>query len=330
MYDGVDVLQTRYYIKINIKTYVNKIFEPYFATRMKTPYPTPAWLTPLSLDATWLKKFNAAIGDPNSKAQAKLAKKMHVNYRSGVGKLIWAMTTCQPDLAYASVKLSQSNFCPHELHFHSIKHALNFLYNSRDNGLYFWQTTPRDKLPKGPLLKINSNKQDILLDDCPQFDATIAHTYADSDWATCVKIRRSFGSLCIHLAGGTIAYKCKFQPMVAGSSTEAEFVAACNTGKMILFVRSVLCDLDIPQEAATLLYKDNNGCSAMGNEQKPTTRTCHIDIKYFTLCKWIERDLLLLDRIDTSINMADHLTKALQPLLFHCHADFLLGQVPPQ
>ncbi len=27
--------------------------------------------------------------------------------------------------------------------------------------------------------------------------------------------------------------------------------------------------------------------------------------------------------------MADHLTKALQPILFHRHADFLLGHVPP-
>jgi hypothetical protein len=27
--------------------------------------------------------------------------------------------------------------------------------------------------------------------------------------------------------------------------------------------------------------------------------------------------------------MADHLTKALQPTLFHHHADFLLGHIPP-
>ncbi len=44
---------------------------------------------------------------------------------------------------------------------------------------------------------------------------------------------------------------------------------------------------------------------------------------------WVEWDLMILDRIDTSINIADHLTKALQPTLFHCHADFLLGHVPP-
>jgi hypothetical protein len=110
---------------------------------------------------------------------------------------------------------------------------------------------------------------------------------------------------------------------------EAEFMAACNTAKMILFVRSVLWDLNIPQEAATMLYEDNDGCTAMGNAQKSTPCTRHIDIKYFLICKWVERDLVLLDRIDTSINMSDHLTKALQPLLFHCHADFLLGHIPP-
>ncbi len=56
-------------------------------------------------------------------------------------------------------------------------------------------------------------------------------------------------------------------------------MAAYDTGKMILFVRSVLWDLGIPQEAATTLYEDNDACTAMGNAQKPTTRTRHMDIK---------------------------------------------------
>ncbi len=106
-------------------------------------------------------------------------------------------------------------------------------------------------------------------------------------------------------------------------------MAACDSGKMILFIRSVLWDLHVPQEAATLLDEDNNGCTAMGNAQKPTPRTRHIDKKYFSLSKWVERVLMHLDRINTSINMANHLTKALPPTLFHRHADFLLGHVPP-
>jgi hypothetical protein len=175
---------------------------------------------------------------------------------------------------------------------------------------------------------VNSNNKDLLLDDRPDHDTSIAVAYGDLDWATCVKTRQSFSEICVQLTGGTIAYKTKFQPTVALSSTEAEFMAACNVGRMSLFIRSILRDLDIPQEAATIAYEDNDGCTAMGNAQKPTARMRHIDIKYFALCDWVERDLIRLERIDTSINISDHLTKSLTRILFHRHADYLLGHIP--
>jgi hypothetical protein len=73
----------------------------------------------------------------------------------------------------------------------------------------------------------------------------------------------------------------------------------------------VLWDLGISPEAATVLYKDNGACIAMGNAQKPTPRMRHMDIKYFSICEWVKRDLMHLKRIGTSINMADHFTQAL-------------------
>jgi hypothetical protein len=54
-----------------------------------------------------------------------------------------------------------------------------------------------------------------------------------------------------------------------------------------------------------------------------------MDIKYFSICEWVDRDLMYLDRIDTTINMANHFTKGLTRTLFHCHANFLLGHIPP-
>ena len=48
------------------------------------------------------------------------------------------------------------------------------------------------------------------------------------------------------------------------------------------------------------------------------------------LCEWIERDLIHLERIDTAINTADHLTKSLSRILFQRHADYLLGHIPPK
>jgi hypothetical protein len=65
-------------------------------------------------------------------------------------------------------------------------------------------------------------------------------------------------------AGGAIGYKTKFQTVIAHSSTEAEFVAACDTAKLILFYRSLLDDIGISQTEATVMYEDNNygKCSA--------------------------------------------------------------------
>ena len=186
--------------------------------------------------------------------------------------------------------------------FHGAKHTLKYLYSTKDDGLNFWRTASRDEFPEGPRHKINSNKQDLLMDNQPEYDAHILHAYADLDWASCVKTRRSFGGTCIRLAGCTIAYKCKFHPTVVGSLMEVEFMAAYDTGKMILFVRSILWDSWIPQEEATVLYEDNDACTAMGNAQKPTPCTWHIDNKYFSVCEWIERNLMILEHIDTTIN----------------------------
>ena len=163
----------------------------------------------------------------------------------------------------------------------------------------------------------------------PQHDHLNAHAYDDSNWATCTKTHRSMTGITIKIAGGTIVYKTKLQPTVALSSTEAEFMAACDAGKMILFVRSIMWDIGIPQQATTILYEDNTAAAAMANAQKPTTRTRHMDIRYFTLSDWVERDLILLERIHTSINESDHLTKSLERMLFCRHVDYIMGHIPP-
>ena len=54
-----------------------------------------------------------------------------------------------------------------------------------------------------------------------------------------------------------------------------------------------------------------------------------MDIRYFALCDWVEQDLMILDRIDTSVNEADHLTKILDRTLFYRHVDHLMGRIPP-
>jgi hypothetical protein len=74
----------------------------------------------------------------------------------------------------------------------------------------------------------------------------------------------------MRMVGGPVAYKAKLQPTVAGSLTEAEFMMSCDGGCMSLYLHSILWDLNVPQDAATILYEDNDGATAMANAGKPT------------------------------------------------------------
>ena len=134
----------------------------------------------------------------------------------------------------------------------------------------------------------------------------------------------------MRFAGGTIGYKTRLQPTVALSSTEAEFMAACDAGKMLLYIRSILYDLGIPQESASVIYEDNDGATAMANARSRHRERVTWIIRYFALCDWVERDLVILERVDTSQNLADHFTKRLDFTKFACHTDYIMGRTIPR
>ena len=64
-------------------------------------------------------------------------------------------------------------------------------------------------------------------------------------------------------------------------------MGASDFGKILLYVRSVLWDLGAPQHVASVLYGDNDVCTAMAMAQKPTLRPRHMDIKN-KVCQWME------------------------------------------
>jgi hypothetical protein len=55
-----------------------------------------------------------------------------------------------------------------------------------------------------------------------------------------------------------------------------------------------------------------------------------MDIRYHVLCEWVERNLIILERVNTTINEANHFTKLLSCTLFHRHIDYIMGHVPPE
>jgi hypothetical protein len=98
MFNGIDVLQTRDYIKISSSTFINKISEKYLSSWMHNFRTTSDRPTPLPLDPTWTKKLNAAIGDPDSIVQKKLATSMQLSYLCGIEELLPPINSKKQDL----------------------------------------------------------------------------------------------------------------------------------------------------------------------------------------------------------------------------------------
>ena len=126
------------------------------------------------------------------------------------------------------------------------------------------------------------------------------------------------------LAGGPIAYKSKSQATISHSTSEAEFTAATDCAKTALHIRSILEELGLMCENATVIYEDNSAVIEMVNAQKPTRRTRHMDIKHFALLR-CKTDQILLSAISMSDNAADGMTKPLSNTLFGRHRATLLG-----
>jgi hypothetical protein len=61
MFNGVNAVQTKHYIKINCHTYIDKFCNKYLDTWLNKVPLTENCPTPLPTDSTWLKKFNASL-----------------------------------------------------------------------------------------------------------------------------------------------------------------------------------------------------------------------------------------------------------------------------
>lgn len=326
-YNGVDIKQTKHYITIHNPTYIDKIVQEH--QWMLDDCHLNTFPLPVHNEKKLMRQFEEASLPQTEDEQRELQLRMRFNYRQAIGELVFAMVTCRPDIAFPLIKLSQYSANPAEVHYKAVVSIFQYLHATREQGITFWRTTPNPNLPDEKLPTVHKSNYEPT--DTSEVDSpTTLHGAVDSDWADDTQHRKSVTGIILRLAGGTIYYKTKFQDTIAQSTTEAEFSAACDAGKAILYIRSILEEIQVPQEKATTLYIDNNGALLMGNAQKPTRRTRHMDIKKFVLQDWIQRDLILLKRINTADNYADGMTKQTGRQLFHRHFDYILGNIQPK
>ena len=326
LFNGVDVQQTRDFIKVHSDTYLQRVVKRHGHWMRDIPVSNePHTMTSTSDYARLLEADESATIDEI----VALEEEFQFKYRSATGELIFALVTTRPDISFPVIKLCQYNGCPGRSHFEAVKKLLIYLRDTSTDGIYFWRKEPNMDLPAvpAPLLRSETYTRTPFPDNNSPL---IPFGVADSDWASDTTHRKSVSGMGIIFGGAVVAYKSRYQKTIADSSTEAEFYALVELGKMLLYLRSVLDDLGIPQDFASVIYEDNKGVIDIVNSGKPTKRARHVDTKQFCMLDWVETDLLEVVKVSTHDNPSDTFTKALPKILFHRHNEVLMGKVRPE
>ena len=323
-HNGIDILQSTHGIKMYCQTYLKKILQSKnFDMTVSKHKPIP-----MESESKYIKSLEHDVGPTDPIAIRKLEESSGFKYRNATGELIFAMITCRVDIAFPVIKLTQYNSNPAMSHFDAVKKVFKFLNATMDNGITFWRPTPNRSLPYScpPTPEPDTHTVHIPVESKT---STTAYGYSDSDLASDTKTRNSVSGVTVIFGGAAIVYKTILQRTIALSSTEAEFYALTEAGKLILYVRHVLKDLDFEQTDPSTIYEDNRGCLQMTKALKPTRRTRHVDSRFFAILDWVQTDQLHIKKVHTADNASDVLTKPTGRIIFYRHNDTLLGKRRP-
>jgi hypothetical protein len=168
---------------------------------------------------------------------------------------------------------------PTDVHMSSVKQVIRYLAGTIDLGLEF-----------------SHGKNELV-------------GYCDADYAGDIDKRKSTSGYVFLMNGAAISWSSKLQPTVAMSTCEAEFVAAANAAKELLWLATLLGDFT-GQTKPVKLYVDNQGALKLLHHPHAHQKTKHIDIAYRFIQDRAERGEIICEYIETAKMVADCTTKA--------------------
>jgi histone deacetylase 1/2 len=208
-------------------------------------------------------------------------------YRSIIGSLLYACLGTRPDIAFAVLALAQFSSLPKLAHWKAAKQVLAYLSATASHGITYIKT-----------------------------GSVFLLAYSDSDWAGCLKTRRSRSGGVILINGSWIITICKLQASISLSSCEAELIALVEVIKEIMWLHNFLGELNVAYNQPTVIYVDNKSAIALAKDPVNHRASKHIDLRYKFMCSQLDDRTIVLEYIPTGDNLADLMTKATSFIVF--------------
>jgi len=132
--------------------------------------------------------------------------------------------------------------------------------------------------------------------------------------------------IAVTLGGTAVSHASKTQPVVALSTSEAEYIAAAEGVKEALFVRGVLAFIAPETSGASInVREDNQGAIALIENPLSSARSKHIDVRYHFLRDLFRSKKIAVEYVESAKQHADLLTKALPKKALEYHSRCLMN-----
>ena len=133
----------------------------------------------------------------------------------------------------------------------------------------------------------------------------------------------------LKLCGAAVTWTSQKQPATALSSSESEYAAASEAARDIIGMRLFLSEINHAQPDATMLFIDNRTTISMACDEGNQNRRKHINIKHHHLREQVTEGIIRLSWIETKLQQADIMTKALTRRPFMFLRSLVTGLTPP-
>ena len=123
------------------------------------------------------------------------------------------------------------------------------------------------------------------------------------------------------LNGGVVSWRSSKQDTVADSTIEAEYIAASEAAKEVVWIKKFITGLGIIPSILdpVNLYCDNNEAIAQAKEPRSHQRSKHILRRNHRIREIIERGDVKIYKVPTNDNVVDPLTKPLPQPKYDSH-----------
>ena len=219
-------------------------------------------------------------------------------YASAIGSIMYAMLSTRPDVALALSLTSRFQSNPGKDHWSAVKNILKYLKYTKDMFLVY-----------------GDSEEELGVTG-----------YVDASFSTNTDESKSQTGYVFRVNGGAVCWRSGKQPIVAQSTMESEYIAACEAANEAVWLRKFIIELGVFPSAQDLvtLYCDNTGAIANAKEPRSHSTAKHILRRFHVIRQYVQEGDVKICKVHTDLNVADPLTKPL-PLDKHEQHQLAMG-----